>query len=200
MRASTRRMLSFLVSFVLLVGAMAVYGFLIVPSYEQIQRSRAEIDSRRTALEEQRRVVTRIQDLLKRFEGSENIEETISLSLPNEPFISQVLGHIEGIAAGSNLALSSMQTELLPFQASVGAPNYIRNLGAVGVKLNVAGTYEDFKRFVDQIQNNVRIMDVRDIVIQTNTTNRTAPTQTFTVSLLAYYQDASSLRANKSVR
>src|SRR3989344_6467378 len=200
MRASTKRMLSFLIAFLLLLGAIMVYAILITPSYEEIQRKRGAIVSGTAVFEEQKRVICRIRELLDRYTGNSSLQDTLSLSLPDEPFISQIVGNAYGLAAVNKMFLTSAESDILPFVAAQAGQTTIKNLGTVKLNIGLEGNYADFKKFLSQIETNVRIMDIKEINVNTASGDKGSIDKgniepsyySYDLSLDAYYQDKSA--------
>src|SRR3989344_5924380 len=198
MRASTKRMLSFLIAFLLLLGAIMVYAILITPSYEEIQRKRGAIVSGTAVFEEQKRVIGRIRELLDRYTGNSSLQDTLSLSL--EPFISQIVGNAYGLAAVNKMFLTSAESDILPFVAAQAGQTTIKNLGTVKLNIGLEGNYADFKKFLSQIETNVRIMDIKEINVNTASGDKGSIDKgniepsyySYDLSLDAYYQDKSA--------
>ena len=64
MRASTKRILSIMISASLLIAVMIIYVKLIQPAYSDIQNLRGEIQARNNLLEEQNHAVNQVQNLI----------------------------------------------------------------------------------------------------------------------------------------
>lgn len=190
MRASTRRMFSFLVSMVFIFGGMIIYGMMVIPSYDRIQELRATQLSREQFFNDQESVFKQIDGLLTNYKGNGSAQDAVTLSLPNEAQVSQVLGNIQSLAFLNNITLAAAQTEILPFQVPVGAPSYIKNRGAVKITIGATGNYQDFKKMLSQIETNVRIMDVKQMTIKTGAGAASADKLQYSFIVNAYYQQA----------
>jgi len=190
MRSSTQRALSFLVSLALIVGAVAVYATLVVPTYGRVQQLRGEVVQKNTELKAQQKAVEDLELLRQRFQDLASAERVLSLTLPNEPFVSQMVNTLQGLALINDVELQGLQVQLSPLQ-SVGGPSYIKNLGAARAQFEVVGSYESFGEFLGQVERNVRLMDVVSVSIRgaSGPTARRDEFQ-FSVTAQAYYQVA----------
>lgn len=198
MRASTKRMISFLTSLMLIVSAILIYALLVVPTYEDIQRARGDLVSATKVYDDQKRVFDRIKSLNDAYKGNGTLQDAVSLALPNETFISQILGNIEGLANLNNrMPILSAQTEILPFRADASWPSYIKNIGAVKLTLQMRGAYGDFKKFVSQLENNYRIMDVKQMEIKSDQNDKTGTALVYGLTVHAYYQSIAKTAVNK---
>ena len=176
-----------------------VYAILITPAYEEIQRKRGAIVSGTAVFEEQKRVISRIRELLDRYTGNSSLQDTVSLSLPDEPFISQILGNVYGLAAVNKLTLTSAESDIMPFAAAQAGQATVKNRGTVKLNAELEGNYDDFKKFLSQIETNVRLMDAKEINVEAasgdtgsvETGNIKPSYYSYSLSLDTYYQDKS---------
>jgi Tfp pilus assembly protein PilO len=190
MRASTKRMLSFVVSLALIACAIVVYAFFIAPAYDSIQSARGELVQKTKSYDEQKRVFDKIKDLNDKYKGNGTLQDAVSLALPSEVFVSQVVGDISGLANLNNrMTILSVQTELLPFKANAAWPSYIKNIGTVKATLQLRGAYTDFKSFLSQLENNYRIMDVKQISVRSDQNDRSGTSYIYDMTIFAYYQE-----------
>ena len=67
MKPSSQRALSFLISTVLLLGAVVVYGALIAPAYKTIEQLRSQTVLKSAELKQQDVAVKDLGDLLEKF-------------------------------------------------------------------------------------------------------------------------------------
>jgi len=188
MRASTKRTLSFLISLTLLLGAVTVYGLLIVPEFSEIQRLRGSIATESKVLEDQKVIIDKIKSLIEKYQGGQNLQTALSATLPTAVNIPEAISTINGLASLNKIVLSSAQVEILPLRTYPGAPDYVKSLGTARVSFQVKGTYEGLKIFVSQLETNVRIMDVKEASLLANPDARSL-TNELNVVVHTYYQD-----------
>lgn len=188
-------MFSFLLSFALIIGAVIVYALLIAPIYNDIQKARGTLVSETRNYDEQKDVFDKINVLNEKYKGNGTLQDAISLALPNEPFISQIVGNVASIANLNNhMPILSAQTEVLPLRASAAWPAYIKNIGTVKFVFQLKGNYADFKKFISKIENNYRIFDVKQLSVKADqTANGQSNVYVYGLTLNAYYQDITKL-------
>lgn len=199
MRASTKRITSFVASLLLVTAAVIIYALFIVPAYDDIQKARGDLVSRTQAYNDQKGIFDKITGLNNKYKGNGSLQDAVSLALPNEPFISQALADVNGLAILNNhMAILSAQTEIMPFKADVSWPAYIKNVGTVKLVLLIRGNYGDFKQFLSQLENNYRIMDVKQINVKTDTAaagQAQVGLNTYGLTVYAYYQNVAKVKA-----
>jgi|SRR3989344_6553250 len=192
MRASSKRVYSLLLSLAILVGSLLIYMLLITPTYDNIKLLRSDVANKSQALNEHRDIVQKTQQLINQYKGSENLQSTLTLSLPNEPYVSQIVADISGLASLNSLKLSGISTEVQAFRSFGDAPEYVKSVGVVKTTARAKGKYEDLRTFLTQLQTIVRIMDVRSLSISTVSGSKGASADyDYVFSALSYYQDKS---------
>ncbi len=200
MKASTKRSLSFLISLALIMLASLVYGMFIRGAYTDIQTQRGTIAVLENKLAENQGVIQRIQALLSRYQDSTLLQEKVNLALPQTPFTSQILSDAQVLADVNGIKLLDAKIETQPLRSrSVTTPKFVKDIGISSFQLTVQGSYEKFKAFLAQLENNVRIMDVQTIaitpVIQVSQDGKVATTVfnpdeiTYALKVFAYYQN-----------
>lgn len=185
MRPSTKRILSIGVAFLLLIGALVVYQNFIRPVGETIDKKRATVDSKESLFRKQSLAVSQVQDLIGRFKNMANLEETVSLALPNIPQITQALSQLEAVARINNVALSALDVKNPIVQRS-GAV-LIKDLGVISVSVSVGGSYENLKAFLRSLEINVRVANVKEFAFKPTTPQGNFYLMNLTVEF--YYQN-----------
>lgn len=190
MRASTKRMLSFVVSLALIACAMVMYALFIAPAYDAIQGARGELVQKTKSYDDQKKVFDKIKDLNDKYKGNGTLQDAVSLALPSEVFVSQIVGDLSGIANLNNrMTILSVQTELMPFKANAAWPSYIKNIGTVKTTLQLRGAYADFKGFLSQLESNYRIMDVKQVSVRADQNDNNGNAYIYDMTIFAYYQE-----------
>ena len=158
MRASTKRMLSILLSGLFLIGILAVVTSLIAPEFGRVSDRRALLFSRQLTLDNQTRAVDDVQKLIEEFQGFERVRETVSLAMPRNMDATLVLWQLGAIADASGASLRSFDSAQKAFETSL-AP-LARRLGAAEINATVTGTYGELKQFMRNLETNVRVFGV----------------------------------------
>ncbi|MBI2035140.1 MAG: type 4a pilus biogenesis protein PilO [Candidatus Liptonbacteria bacterium] len=194
MKPSIQRLISFLISLALIIGAVLIYSTLISPSYVNIKALRSEVKSLEAELQIQEQNVAKLKELLSQFSSLENARQVLALTLPGDPNIPQIVNTVQGLAAINKVLLMDMQADLLPLR-SLGGPEYVRNIGIVRSKFSINSDYENFKKFAGQLEKNVRLADIKELNIVANTSD--AKELKFNVVADAYYQEP--LKVNQPI-
>ncbi|MBU4348401.1 type 4a pilus biogenesis protein PilO [Patescibacteria group bacterium] len=164
MKASTKRLLVLLSSAVLIFVTFIIYVGLLKPEYDNIQELRGDVASRVDFHEEQFQAVDYVNNLYEKNKISiEQIQNDLSLALPDQEEVADVVYQIQRISSLNNIVIESINLNKLSIQQSVSKNPLIKRYGTLEVSLKLSGTYASFKELLRFLENNIRIMDVKNI-------------------------------------
>lgn len=168
----------------------AAYFFLLGPLYKQIKANgQASLDGKQRNLKDLQQYLADLQKLKDNFDnlsGSEKENLThLNLVLPAESDLPGLFVQMDRIAANNGFALGNIDIAeeggAAPAEpaAAGGLNNQIRKLNISISLLN--GSYEDFLNFLDDIEYNLRLMDVKAVAFSGSEKSN------FVVNLTTYY-------------
>ncbi len=171
MKASTKRILSIMLSAILLITVTVIYVKMIRPANSEIQNLRGEIQARENLLSKQTQAVSQIQNLISQLQNQNitQFQEQISLVLPISESVPQALNQYQAIAQASGLSIQSIGVDYLAIKPAASNINITKGTGTDRFKLKLLGSYEAMKTFFQAIETNVRLTDLVSFKI-----NRTA--------------------------
>jgi Tfp pilus assembly protein PilO len=173
MKQSSKRLVSAAMGLVFIIGAFVIFFNFIQPAYGEVGRLRSEEHQLQELATQQRQVTEQIQKLLASYESEESARRGLSLALPTTPNIADAVGQLNGLITTNGLVAQtfSLGSDAEPARSpgrltkptSTLATKPIR---AVLIKLRAAGAYDDAKKFLEHVETNIRIMDVKELTIQ----------------------------------
>lgn len=200
MRASTKRILSAALSLIFIFLAFVVFVMLIKPSYEETQKLRADVLSRQNFIQNQKSLTEQFKKLVSQYDSQEKAQENISLILPQNPAIGEALTQINGLLDLNHLNVLSFNINR-PLLQSYSSSNtnststqVIKPLGTIDINFKVVGNYSDFKNFLNQLETNIRIFNVKTlnispVIIASGDKNQIQnKTLSYDISITTYYQ------------
>lgn len=183
----------------LLAAALVVYFELILSAYGSAESVKAEMLGLQSFLGGQKPVIGRIQELISAYQSQGRLEEAISLALPAKQDSAGALAQIYGLSQSSDLDLLSATLsvtavenlsrarsgETVSLRASIQKP-----VGTTVVRMRLGGPYEGLKSFIERLETNIRIFNVRSLTIQPILTAQRSTQNLFTYDLevAAYHQ------------
>jgi Tfp pilus assembly protein PilO len=119
------------------------------------------------------------------------VSQTISLSIPRDAEVQNVLAQINKISIQAGLTTQSLNFENI----TVTQPKkevLVKNNQITRVDVSLLGSYDSFKTWLSAIESNIRLMDVQSIsfsgIATSDTSNKDLGIFNFKVSLNVYYQ------------
>ena len=207
MKPSSRRFVTLILSLILFVLAFVVYASYLKPEYAQVNTLRGTLASKTDLYESQNKILKDVQSLLAKYQGASRIQDTVSLALPNDPNAHILFYQLLNLAKiPANLSIKSLGVnQSLPLRAgSAKSGSGLPTVGTVQTSLTIDGTYEEFKRLLQILATNIRILDVASFTIIPRSETKNTPSAgpvpvtpapatpdnkyTFSLSVKVYYQ------------
>lgn len=190
MKASSKRILSILASGFFFIMAVVIYALFIRPEYDNVQRLRSEVASRAQAVEQQKDVVKQIQRLLQEYQGVARLQETLSLALPQESGVAEALNQLNGAAQIGGLAIQSAGVQSLAIRPSSAPIKSAKGIGTLRFNAKISGDYDQIKRFLQMLETNIRLMDVKSLKIESGVdpTQKSVQKYLYNITVDVYYQ------------
>ncbi len=188
MRASTKRIYSFLLALLFLIASFFVYAVFLKPEYKKVNMLRGTLQSKKSVLDTQGKIALKVKELLAQYQGVANLQDTISLALPSSEDLSVLYNQLYAISADSNMFLKNIAVSAGALKVSQNAITQGPfKTGTVQVAVSLSGSYEDFRNFLNKIETNIRIMDTYTFSI-TPALGKSQNQFDFNVVILTYYQ------------
>lgn len=198
MKPSTKRLLSFTLAILFLIGSLVVFFNLIQPAYRGSQAMKAEIYSKEVSLKNEKNAAQQVQSLLEQYRGNNNPRNAVSAALPPANNQAEVVHELQSLAALNQLAVQSLAvsqpgskpvaTAASRAAAASSTAALVKPVGVVTAQVRVAGPYASFKSFLAAVETNIRLTDIQALVV----TPVGKPNQdfyTFDLTLSTYYQN-----------
>ncbi len=149
----------------LLIAAVVVYSRLVNPSYTEVQSLRDEREANLKLLEEQKGAIDEATRILNEYQGLTQIQDDISMVLPNKEEVPSIINQLQGLAKINNLNIDSLSLQYPPLK-TVPADSLIQPLGTVRVTLRLNGDYRNLRPYLEDLETNIRLIDVYSINIE----------------------------------
>jgi len=164
MKPSTYRLLSILGSVFLLIGAVVIYSNLVNPAYGEIQGLRDKREANAKLLQEQKEAIDAVNRLLNEYQSLAQIQENISMVLPNEENIPSIINQFQGLAKINSMDIESLSLQYPPLKSSTDS--LIEPLGTVRATIRLNGDYRDLRPFLEDLETNIRLIDVYSLNVE----------------------------------
>ena len=176
-----------LASIVFLIAALVIYANFIRAEYTGAINLRGQLEAKNKLLADQTKIIKQVQDLINQYKGTSQLQETVSLSIPNGEEVASLFQQINTIAKGTGLITQNFNLNILPFKTTGNKTTYTKNLGTIQLSLKLFGPYQNIKKFLEAMEQNVRIMDLVEFRLEP-AGKPTETTYNFSMLLNTYYQ------------
>jgi hypothetical protein len=166
MRASTKRILAFLVS---IIGFFYIVGITfnsIVPTLSRISSLREEISEKKIARDRVNELVSKVRDLISRKDEFSQKAALIDSSLPPSPKIPELAAALYAIASKNNSDISQIKFDVFTLQTQSTSQSDRPPVSTVTTRLTMIGKYQDVKSAIKDIESEIRLMDLAILNIQ----------------------------------
>lgn len=176
-----------------LIAALFVFFNLTSGELKVIDETRSTLASKSNALENQTSVVEKVQALLNKFKSVEKLRDTVSRALPPGENSIEMLRQLEAITTASRVELASVgfQNITIPAPKAVRGrtvtPSIVKRTGTLEFSVSVKGIYEDLKQFLQFLEANVRVSNVKSFAFVPASGRETEDTLNIIVDV--YYQE-----------
>lgn len=165
MKSSAKRALSLLISIAFFVAALVIYALLVRPAYSDIVKLRGAWTSKQKTFSDQEIVISKVNDLMKRYQGAANLQKIVPLSLPASENLSSVFAQLYYLARLSNAGIEVFGVQPLAIKP-VKEKSLIKGLGTLRINLRLVGSYESLKAFLRGVETNLRVMDLNSLKVE----------------------------------
>lgn len=185
MKTSAKRLLLILGSFALLVASLYAFVSFILPAYNDIQSLRGERDSKVNAIKDAASAEETVKALIDAYSNLSKAEDVFSLILPSGPEIPTLLNQLDGLSRLNGIAIDSTAFGFLALEPS--RTELIKPIGKIHINLSLHGKYGDLKTFINNLETNLRIIDIGSLNISGGG-SASKEILNYTLEADAYYQ------------
>lgn len=187
---TTKRNISLFIILILVGGALGVFFGMDWPAFKKIGELNGKISQEKTQYEDQYGAVQVAKSIINQYKSLSGVNQTISLSVPREAEIQNVLSQINNISLQAGLTTQSVNFENVTVTQSK-KDVLVKNNQITRIDVSLLGSYESFKTWLSAIEGNIRLMDVETISFSGISGSESTKNQgifNFKVSLNVYYQ------------
>ncbi len=204
MKPSLKRMISAVISLVLVIAAVIIFVNYIKPEYAILEQNKATVLAQNAEIETKNSVDQLISGQGKEYENGSSYRKAFAIVLPLTPAVDAALFQLSGLAGQNDISLMSLSvSEVAPVvsESARRNPNSLESMVSkprtVSFTIAAMGAYDDFKNFLRNIEQNVRIFDVKEVSIQPAISNvvpagtkgqTQTPIYNYSLTVQTYYQ------------
>ncbi len=161
-----------IISYIIL--SLAVLYSFAYPKFNQVNSLNQEKNKYEEALETVRNIENRKNELLRQYNNiSEQDKKRIESVLPNSLDLIKLVSEIDSVASRYGISInnisSSNQSDSIG--NSVKDAKSVREFQSAIIGFSFDATYEKFLIFIDDLEKNLRVMDLRSLKLETKENN-----------------------------
>jgi len=198
---STKLKISFSIRFLILADAIVIgllVFLLILPSYKKMEDASNKVISSKKTLEGDQEILDNLKEIREEYQQIQDDIEKVNMVLPQGEKISELLTQLEAMTLDAGLFCESIKPIFTEEEISSVAKAQEQKKGEIksptsykplGISLELSGNYESFKKYLYNIEKNIRIIDVTSISIKKPSSEEGGENLfDFALELKTYYQ------------
>lgn len=183
---------------ILILGFIASIIFLDVPWAQKMLNLRKKLANERKSLQEQQDFIAKIEKLTQSYKDNTEVLKNIDYIMTNDVDAPGLIVQLEALAGGSGMLLSNINFALS--EESIGSEKAkevrsgeikteqaSKQYNIVNINAKMTGDYLAFNRFLQLVEENLRLLDIESITFAPHQTSGASNFE-FDVNLRAYYQ------------
>lgn len=187
-----------LIFIVITLGLVASIIFLDVPIIQSVLNVRKEITAKQEELVKKEALIKTIEKLIDKYKSSEEILKKLDYILPGDSDVPNLIVQIDAIAKESGMNVGNVDivvsdqkgTSKAEAARSGGTTNQEKtavDYKVVTIGLEMSGDYTALKKFLQTVEENIRLIDIESITLSTKSQEGTGSVFEFNVVLNTYY-------------
>lgn len=168
--------------FVLVLGLSLAFIF-VLPEWNKITILNNEQTAKEKQLADSRSLIANIDELSAKYEKSKSDLEKLSLAIPSEQQLPELLIQFEDMIKGNGMIVNNVEFND-EGASTINEPSPLGDVKIIRTKLAIEGNYSNFKNLLSDMEHNIRLMDMIAINFSQGAE---AGSMKFDVSLNTYY-------------
>lgn len=157
MTETTKQNLSILLITLLIAGTIFLFTNFIKPSFDKTKEFSLKIKETKENIVLLQEYKAKSESLIQSYLNLGDQVDNINLAIPDNAQTAQVLATLDMISKNTGISLST----LIFREITKDGQNYLE------IKTRFSGTYENFKKWIEEIEKELRITDLTKSSIQT---------------------------------
>ncbi|MBD3282237.1 MAG: type 4a pilus biogenesis protein PilO [Candidatus Portnoybacteria bacterium] len=164
-------MIKNIIIIILILAFLGVIIFLDVPKVQSIFSLRDDIEQKKEEFDKEQEMLNRVNKLIELYDENKESIDRLEYILPVEKDIPNLIVQLEALAVESGLFLDSIDFFAQDKKArsraerirSGAEDNKVENYNTLNISLAAMGSYSALKFFMENVEKNIRIMDIQSI-------------------------------------
>ena len=155
---------------------------LIVPEFSTISAVKSAIQQKKAAFDKKKILMDKIDSLRKQTKERRGDLEKLATILPESRETQEIVVNIEEMSKETGVELKTLKTALI----QQGGTS-VSGTRAMQVEISSSGQYRSLLDFIKSIEKNLRILDVQEFTLSSDSSAASAGGLVFSAKILTYF-------------
>jgi Tfp pilus assembly protein PilO len=184
MNTSTKKLIVSLGGLLLVVGSLGIFIGSIMPQISTIKELQGKRQATADLLENYGEAIQETNRIISKYQSVDNLDTVFSEVIPEKPDVPSFLNQVYGLAKLNDVFIDLIDFQEMPLQVAEEG-SLIQPYGSVRASIRCVSDYEEMKSYLNAIETNTRLMNVKLINIDGGFTSE--PKLSYTITVEAYY-------------
>ena len=179
MTETTKQNLSILLITLLIAGTIFLFARFIKPSFDETKEFSLKIKETKESIALLQEYKAKSESLIQSYLNLGDQVDNINLALPDNAQTAQVLATLDAISKNAGISLSTLTFG----EFTKDDQSYLE------IKTRFSATYDDFKKWIEEIEKELRIIDLTKSNIKSvvSSKGKTSNILEYNVTLITYF-------------
>ncbi len=192
MKETAKRNISLILVIVFFGAAMIVFFTLSWPNLTKVFDLNFILNESKKEYEIQSQSLQLAKSIIEQYRNLNNVNQAISLTMPKTDEIYNIIVQLNKIAESSGMSIEGVSLkEVINNELETSNQNLIKPYQTISINISLKGSYESFKTWLESVETNIRLMDVKSVSLGGASLSPDKQTNNFfnfNVNLDIYYQ------------
>lgn len=157
-----------------------VLGFVLAwPQYQKLQTLNSNIENKKELLQSQETYFSQVKEISAKLQEHSEALSKISDALPQDPSLAALVNFLQANSAQTGLILKKIVL------SGTTPSSDIKSLAETQLVIQISGSYEAFKDFLELIENSARLIEIQSISVEIPT-KESKESPAFTLNLKTF--------------
>jgi Tfp pilus assembly protein PilO len=195
MKETAKRNISLILVIVFFGAAMIVFFTLSWPNLTKVFDLNSVLNESKKEYENQNQSLQLAKSIIEQYKNLNDVNQAVSLTMPKTDEIYNIIVQLNKIAESSGMSIEGLSLKEVinnnELDDSNNRQNLVKPYRTISINTSLNGSYESFKTWLELVETNIRLMDVKSVSFEGVNLSSDKPINNFfnfNVNLDIYYQ------------
>jgi Tfp pilus assembly protein PilO len=194
MKETAKRNISIILVIVFFGAAMIVFFTLSWPNLTKVFDLNFILNESKKEYEKQNQSLQLAKSIIEQYKNLNDVNQAVSLTMPKTDEVYNIIVQLNKIAQSSGMSIEGLSLKEVinnELDVSNNHQNLVKPYQTISIDISLRGSYESFKTWLELVETNIRLMDVKSVSFEGVNLSSDKPINNFfnfNVNLDIYYQ------------